>query len=184
MKTNAATFLKSLSSTMTAMALGFPLIASADALAQNATIQVERRWNVVVTDQALSNIDTCAAEIGEKTHARVDEILPRIGVILITTPFGDAEVVKNLSCVQTVEEDLPIFTLPVVTSWNVTVREEARGQVAQCAELIRKSTNAEITNVLSTVGIITLTTPTSDSSSVQAVPCVETVEKDEVLSIQ
>jgi|GEM_PF-3242581 len=62
------------------------------------------------------------------------------------------------------------------TSWVAVVKEGVSAE--QCAANVEAAKAGEVTTVLSTVGILVVTTPSLDKRALEAVKCIDSVEID------
>lgn len=181
--------MKNISAIVT-LAASLTAALSGTAFANDFFAQVETKWNVVVKSNYTAA--QCAKQIQRKTGFTIGNVLPTVGMLSVTTPTSDGSKLDEVVCVDAIEIDgtattqvVPSqpedFFAQVETKWIVVVKDEV--SAAQCAKQIQAKTPYTIVNVLPTVGIISLTTPSADSSKLSKISCVSSFELDGIISL-
>jgi len=163
---------------------------SGTAFANDFFAQVQTNWNVVVKRNYTAA--QCAKQIQSRTGFTIANVLSTVGIVSVTTPSADGSQLEEVACVASVELDgtattqvIPSepeeFFAQVETSWIAVVKDNF--SAAQCAKQIAAKTPYKIVNVLPTVGIISLTTPSADSSKLSKISCISSFELDTNFSL-
>ncbi|MCA2959026.1 MAG: hypothetical protein IOD12_02155 [Silvanigrellales bacterium] len=77
-------------------------------------------------------------------------------------------------------DNVPFF-LTVFTPWLVSVRHDRSAE--QCAADVRSSGAAEVNTILDAIGVLIVTTPSSDKRALESLSCVLAVEADFLVSL-
>lgn len=91
-----------------ALVSAFALVAGT-AQANDVFAQVFTDWNVLVKEGA--DAHQCAQDISTQTGFEIREVLPVLGVVLVTAPTADASALNGVACVEVFEQD-SVVTIP------------------------------------------------------------------------